>query len=100
MSASSAPRVAEPLGQRIATKRVHEGMTQQRLAERIAISRAAVSHLEAGLSTASERTVALLAGVFRLEPHELVDGTDYPSTRRSGCLCQWRATPRSTWRSR
>ena len=39
----------------------------------------AVSHLEAGLSTPGERTIALLAGIFKLEPHELVAGTAYPT---------------------
>jgi transcriptional regulator with XRE-family HTH domain len=57
------------------------GLTQQRLAERIALSRAALSHLEAGLSIAGERTVTLLAGVFGLEPHQLVAGTDYPMAK-------------------
>ena len=42
------------------------------------MSRVAVSHLESSLSVPGERTVALLAGVFGLEPHELVAGTDYP----------------------
>jgi transcriptional regulator with XRE-family HTH domain len=70
--------IVEPLGCRIAGHRVRMGLTQQRLAERIALSRAALSHLEGGLSIAGERTVTLLAGVFGLEPHELVAGTDYP----------------------
>jgi transcriptional regulator with XRE-family HTH domain len=55
------------------------GWTQQELADRLGMSRAAVSHLEGGLSVPSERTVTLLAGIFTLEPHELVDGTDYPT---------------------
>ena len=42
------------------------------------MSRAAPSHLEAGITVASERSVCLLAGVFDVEPHELVAGTDYP----------------------
>ncbi|HUP85334.1 MAG TPA: helix-turn-helix domain-containing protein [Acidimicrobiales bacterium] len=71
------------LGQRIAALRAGRGWTQQELAERLAISRVAVSHLEAtGIaSTPGERTVALLAGLFKLEPHELVDDTDYPSAK-------------------
>ena len=36
------------------------------------------SHLEVGLTVPGERTIALLAGIFKLEPHELVTGTDYP----------------------
>ena len=53
-------------------------MTQQELAGRIAISRVALSNLESGRSVPGERTVTLLAGVFDVEPHELVHGTDYP----------------------
>ena len=66
------------LGTRIATQRKALGWTQQELAERLGASRTAVSHLEAGLSTPSERTVAMLAGIFKTEPHDLVAGTGYP----------------------
>ena len=69
------------LGHRIAALRGGRGWTQQELAERLAISRTGVSHLEAGMSTPGERTIALLAGLFKLEPHELVEGTDYPSAK-------------------
>jgi transcriptional regulator with XRE-family HTH domain len=68
----------DSLGRRIAKQRAELGWTQQELADRIAVSRVALSHLERDLSTAGERTVALLAGVFGLEPHELVEGTSYP----------------------
>jgi len=71
----------EALGDRIAKHRTELGWTQAELAERVGISRVALSHLEAGISTAGERTVALLAGVFKVEPHELVDGTDYPAAK-------------------
>jgi transcriptional regulator with XRE-family HTH domain len=69
------------LGRRIAKLRSELGWTQQQLAERVAVSRVALSHLESDLSTAGERTVTLLAGVFGLEPHELVAGTSYPSAK-------------------
>ncbi|MFN8016825.1 MAG: helix-turn-helix transcriptional regulator [Acidimicrobiales bacterium] len=72
------PPGAGSLGQRIAALRVDRGWTQQQLADRLGISRVAVSHLETDLNTPGERTVALLAGVFRMEPHELVGGTSYP----------------------
>lgn len=68
----------DSLGRRIAKRRAELGWTQQDLADRIAVSRVALSHLETDLSTAGERTVALLAGVFGMEPHELVAGTTYP----------------------
>jgi transcriptional regulator with XRE-family HTH domain len=71
----------ETLGQRIARLRCLLGWTQQELAERLAISRVAVSHLEMGLSVPSERTIVLLAGVFHLEPLELVEGTAYPAAK-------------------
>lgn len=53
-------------------------MTQSDLAARVAISRVALSNLESSRSTPGERTVTLLAGVFGLEPADLVAGTDYP----------------------
>jgi transcriptional regulator with XRE-family HTH domain len=51
------------------------------MAERLEISRTAVSHLEAGMSVPSERTVVLLAGLFRVEPRDLVAGTKYPGAK-------------------
>ena len=71
----------ENLGRRIAALRGALGMTQQDLAERLAVSRVAVSHIEAGMSIPGERTVVLLAGMFKLEPHELVEGTQYPMAK-------------------
>jgi transcriptional regulator with XRE-family HTH domain len=71
----------ENLGRRIAERRAKLGWTQQELAERVGISRVAVSHLEAGMSDPGERTVTLLAGVFKVEPHELVTGTTYPRAK-------------------
>lgn len=71
----------ENLGRRIARLRAAAGWTQTDLAARLAISRVAVSHLEAGLTVPSERTVTLLAGLFKLEPHELVSGTSYPRAK-------------------
>src|SRR3954464_6389402 len=70
--------MATILGDRIARLRRELGWTQQELAERLAISRVAVSHLESGASVPSERTVTLLPGVFKLEPVELVADTGYP----------------------
>ena len=66
------------IGDRIKSAREAKGWTQQQLADRLGISRVAVSHLETDLNTPGERTVALLAGLFRLEPHDLVAGTSYP----------------------
>ena len=69
------------LGFRIAELRRKHGMTQQQMAERLAISRVAVSHLESCLTPPSERTVTLIAGLFKLEPWQLVRDTDYPVAR-------------------
>jgi len=71
----------QTIGRRIAQLRQSRGWTQERLAERIAISRVAVSHIEMDLSTPSERTIALLAGVFKLSPQEVVAGTTYPQAK-------------------
>ncbi len=71
----------EKLGRRIATLRAERRWTQQQLADRLGVSRVAVSHLEANLTDPGERTVALLAGLFHLEPHELVAGTTYPAAK-------------------
>jgi transcriptional regulator with XRE-family HTH domain len=73
--------LAPELGRRIADLRVKRGWTQVELAARLGVSRTAVSHTEAGLSIPGERTVALLAGLFGMEPHELVAGTDYPTAK-------------------
>jgi transcriptional regulator with XRE-family HTH domain len=71
----------EQLGTRIARLRAALGWTQQELADRVAVSRAAISHFEMDLQVPSERTIALLAGVFKCEPHELVADTYYPPAK-------------------
>ena len=68
----------ESLGSRIARLRAARGWTQEQRAARLAASRVAISHFEMGLALPSERTVVLLAGLFKTEPHELVAGTTYP----------------------
>lgn len=71
----------ESIGQRIARYRSKNGWTQEKLARRIAVSRVAISHLEMGLSIPSERTIALLASVFKIAPHEFVSATSYPQAK-------------------
>jgi len=73
--------VPERLGDRIARLRIARGDTQADLAARVAISRVALSNLESGRSVPGERTVTLLAGVFGVEPLELVSGTGYPASK-------------------
>jgi transcriptional regulator with XRE-family HTH domain len=74
-------RAPEAIGKRIARLRSEHGWTQQALATRLAISRVAISHIEMDLSLPSERTVILLAGMFKLTPHSLVEGTTYPQAK-------------------
>jgi transcriptional regulator with XRE-family HTH domain len=81
MSEETGGHSRESLGRRVADLRSKLGWTQQEMAERLAISRVAVSHLEAGLTDPSERTVVLLAGLFKVEPRELVAGTSYPMAK-------------------
>jgi transcriptional regulator with XRE-family HTH domain len=71
----------ETIGQRIAMRRRQLGWTQEQLAEQIAISRVAVSHIETDLNVPGERTITLLAGTFKCTPQELVSGTTYPQAK-------------------
>lgn len=71
----------EPIGRRIARLRAECGLTQQTLAARLAVSRVAVSHIEMDLSVPSERTITLLAGIFKQSPQDLVEGTTYPRAK-------------------
>ena len=73
--------MVERLGERIAQLRTDRGLTQAELADRVGISRVALSHIETSRSIPGERSVALLAGLFRCEPFELVEGTDYPASK-------------------
>jgi len=71
----------EPIGKRIARLRQLLGWTQQALAERIAVSRVAISHIEMDLTLPGERTITLMAGVFKMSPHDLIKDTTYPHTK-------------------
>jgi len=73
--------IGEGLGRRIAAHRAKLGLTQQELADRLAVSRTAVSHLEAGMAVPGGRTIVLLAGLFKVEPRELVADTNYPMAK-------------------
>lgn len=68
----------ETIGKRIARLRQQSGWTQQALAARLAISRVAVSQIEMDLTLPSERTITLLAGLFKRSPQTLVEATSYP----------------------
>jgi transcriptional regulator with XRE-family HTH domain len=73
--------IDDNLGRRIASLRQALGLTQQDVADRLGVSRVAVSHIEASMSVPSERTVVLLAGLFKVEPYDLVAGTAYPHAK-------------------
>jgi transcriptional regulator with XRE-family HTH domain len=77
----STQKFPQAIGKRVAELRQQRGWTQQVLAGRLAISRVAVSHIELGFTIPSERTITLLASLFKCAPHELVDGTDYPRAK-------------------
>lgn len=87
-------KTPQTIGQRIAALRQAHGWTQQALAERVAISRVAISHIEMDLSTPGERTIALLAGLFKLSPQALVADTTYPrakAERLPAVVCSYTA---------
>jgi transcriptional regulator with XRE-family HTH domain len=71
----------ESIGKRIARLRQALGWTQQSLSERLAISRVAISHIEMDLTIPSERTITLMAGLFKVAPDLLVAGTTYPEAK-------------------
>jgi transcriptional regulator with XRE-family HTH domain len=71
----------QTIGKRIAQYRAEIGWTQQYLAERLAVSRVAVSHIEMDLTTPSERTITLLAGLLKTTPFDLVANTTYPQAK-------------------
>ena len=69
------------IGKRIAQLRNENHWTQQYLAERLAVSRVAVSHIEMDLTIPGERTITLLAGLFKMTPQSLVENTTYPQAK-------------------
>jgi transcriptional regulator with XRE-family HTH domain len=73
--------MVDSIGKRLAYLRQKHGWTQQSLANRLAISRVAISHMEMDLTIPSERTITLMAGVFKISPIELVEGTTYPRAK-------------------
>jgi len=87
-------KTPETIGKRVARLRSEHGWTQQTLANRLAVSRVAVSHIESDLILPSERTVTLLAGILKISPDELVAGTTYPQAKAEKLptvVCQYTA---------
>ncbi len=73
--------MVETIGKRIAFLRQKYNWTQQSLANRLAMSRVAISHIEMDLSIPSECSITLMAELFKLSPLELVEGTTYPRAK-------------------
>lgn len=71
----------EQIGKRIARLRSEGDWTQQSLSARLGISRVAISHIEMDSTVPGERTITLLAGIFKVSPHDLVYGTTYPKAK-------------------
>lgn len=51
------------------------------MADRLAMSRVAISHIEMDLSIPSERSITLMVGLFKLTPIELIQDTTYPRAK-------------------
>src|SRR4030043_1935044 len=73
--------MVETIGKRIAYLRQKNGWTQQSLADSLAMSRVAISHIEMDLTIPSERSITLMAGIFKQSPFDLVNGTTYPKAK-------------------
>ena len=66
--------IQKSLGENIREKRVQLKMTQEFVAERIGVSRQAVSKWESGKSDPSTANLMALAGLFEIETEELLKG--------------------------
>lgn len=66
--------IARSIGLNIATRRVHMGMTQQQLGDRIGVNRVSVSFYENGDRMPDVERLLLLAGVFRCPLVALLGG--------------------------
>jgi transcriptional regulator with XRE-family HTH domain len=73
--------MVDSIGKRLAYLRQKNGWTQQSLADRLAMSRVAISHMEMDITIPSERSITLMAGVFKMSPVDLVEGTTYPRAK-------------------
>lgn len=60
------------LGENIRRKRVEQNISQEFLAERLAISRQSISKWENGLSEPSTKNLTQLAAIFHCEVHDLI----------------------------
>lgn len=69
-------QVRKSLGETIKTHRTRCGMTQELVAERLGVSRQAVSKWESGTSDPSTTNLLALAKLFEVSPEELLKGAE------------------------
>ena len=68
--------VRRSLGEAIKVHRTQRGMTQELVAERLGVSRQAVSKWESGASDPSTTNLLALAKLFEISPEELLRGVE------------------------
>lgn len=68
--------VRRSLGEAIKVHRTQRGMTQEFVAERLGVSRQAVSKWESGVSDPSTTNLLALAKLFEISPEELLRGVE------------------------
>lgn len=68
--------VRRSLGEAIKVHRAQRGMTQEFVAERLGVSRQAVSKWESGVSDPSTTNLLALAKLFEISPEELLRGVE------------------------
>lgn len=68
--------VRRSLGEAIKVHRTQRGMTQEFVAERLGVSRQAVSKWESGVSDPSTTNLLALAKLFEISPEELLLGVE------------------------
>lgn len=69
--------IKKSLGETLKDYRISNNMTQEFVAERIGVSRQAVSKWEMGLSDPSTSNLFALADLFGIQPEELIKGVSY-----------------------
>ena len=92
------------LAERIKTLREQAGMSQEKLAKRLGITRSSVNAWEMGISTPSTQYIAELAGLFRVSADYLLGLNETATVSIAGlteadvglCLLYTSPSPRDT----
>lgn len=66
------------LGSRLLAYRLHEGLTQGRVAHKTGFSISQISRYELGQCPIETSTLAMLARLYRCRPSDLIDGIEAP----------------------